>query len=271
MHLDVGEPLHERDGGQHEEDGHGSPLTPQERHDERDREHRDAAPMSSVVHEVGDRQQQDRDRRARDRSAIGCRRVQRADPVPTPSLLDPTCSSRVHHRTIDGMRETADARGAARMIFASSCYAGRSYAGRRQRSFSRPLCGLPAAHSVPGLSSIDGTSMIEAQRPHEALRREGRRRRPQLHRAARASSPASSAPTAPGSRRRCALILGLDAPTARHASPSTARRYARPPRAAARGRRAARGAARSTPGARPTTTCSRSPQTHGIPRAASTR
>ncbi len=62
----------------------------------------------------------------------------------------------------------------------------------------RALRGPP---SVPDNRTDDHHD--RSQEPHEEVRRQDRRRRPDLHRSTRASSPGSSGPTAPASPRPC--------------------------------------------------------------------
>ena len=102
---------------------------------------------------------------------------------------------------------------------------------------------------------------------HEALRREARRRRSVVRRAARHVT-GFLGPNGAGKSTTMRMILGLDAPTSGPRS-STAGYRDLAPRCTRSARCSRR--ARSTPGARPTTTCWPWPRPTASPRAASTR
>ena len=106
--------------------------------------------------------------------------------------------------------------------------------------------------------------MIEVKNLTKTLRRQGRRRRRQLHRPARASSPASSARTAPASRPPCGRSSAWTDPIVRPGHSSTARRTRDLRRPLLDDRRPARRTGGGHAAAAPATTCAPSAATVGI-------
>ena len=170
-------------------------------------------------------------------SGRGCRRtpapVDGDAPPPPPARPRPARAAHV------GARFSPSAGGAA-----WTCCTVRSGAdpGSTPEQVQGRLSGIPDVRGalVPRASSHDHSRVT-----HQDVRRLHRRRRRHLHRPSPAGSPASSAPTAPASRPRCAIMVGLTPPTSGTATDlrPPVRRPAQP--------RAARSACCSTP--RPST------------------